>query len=134
MHIDPLNKLSSRFETYGIMTSDEADDIEQSKLNTTLQSITIKILAKMNEFLRKDNKNIIQILKALDENDQKHISKFIVNSGEHTQSINRVLTEKERAIIEQNKFCLEKLVRPCAHTHAYRQLQRASRFLSALPD
>ena len=111
-YIDPLNELSYCLTTYGIMTLDEADDIEKSKPYSAPEIVT-----KMTECLRKDPQKIIQILKALHENDQAHISEFIVNAGECTQSPNRVLTDTEQKIIEQNRFCLEKLIRPCVNEY-----------------
>ena len=69
------------------MTFDEAIKIESMKLFTTNE-----IIAKMGECLRKDPRNSIPILKALIENDQTHIAKFIVSSGKNTRSLDRVLT------------------------------------------
>ena len=72
----------------------------------------LKLLQKMNECLKKDPKNCLPILKALIENDQTHIAKFIVSSGENVLSSDRVLQKVEREAIDGNMFCLEKLVRP----------------------
>ena len=60
-------------------------------------------------FWKKDSKNCLQILRALIENDQTHIAKFIASSGENIHSPDRVLNEKEREAIDQNMFCLERL-------------------------
>ena len=105
-YIDPLNKLPFCFVDKEIMTYDEAEKIELSKPET------IRIVAKMNECLKKDPQNCVSILKALIENDQTHIAKFIVSSGMNTRSPDRVLSKEEKKAINQNMFCLEKLVSP----------------------
>ena len=51
------------------------------------------------------------MLNALVENDQTHIAKFIVRFGKDTNSPDRVLTKGEQKAINQNMFCLEKLIR-----------------------
>ena len=103
-YIDPLNKLPFCFVDNEIMTYEEAEKIELSKPETT------KIVAKMNECLKKDPQRCISILKALIENDQTHIAKFIVSSGMNTRSLDRVLRKEEKKAIDRNMFCLEKLV------------------------
>ena len=105
-YIDPLNRLPFCFVDKEIMTYEEAEKIELSKPET------IEIVAKMNECLKKDPKNCLPILKALIENDQTHIAKFIVSSGMNTGSSDRVLQQVEKEAIDGNMFCLEKLVRP----------------------
>ena len=106
-YIDPFNKLPFRLLKYEIMTFEEVKKIERSKPQTTLE-----IVAKMNEYLKKDSQNCVMLLKALIENDQIHIAKFIVSSGKNTHSPYRVLKEEEKNTIDQNMFCLEKLVSP----------------------
>ena len=66
----------------------------------------------MNECLKKDSKNGLPILKALIENDQTHIAKFIVSSGLNSKSADRVLAEVGKKAIAGNMFRSEKLVRP----------------------
>ena len=105
-YIDPLNELPFCLAEHGIITFDEAKDIERSKPRT------LEIVAKINECLKKDPKICLSILKALIENDQTHIAKFIVSSGKNTHSLDRVLQKKEKEAIDGNMFCLEKLVRP----------------------
>ena len=105
-YIDPLNRLPFCFVDKEIMTYEEAEKIELSKPET------IKIVAKMNECLKKEPLNCLLILKALIENDQTHIAKFIVSSGMNTRSLDRVLNKEEKKAINQNMFCLEKLVSP----------------------
>ena len=90
-YIDPYNKLPFCFQEYEIMTFEEAEKIERSKPKTTLEMV-----AKMNEYLKKDSQNCLTLLKALIENDQTHIAKFIVSSGENTRSPDRVLRKEEK--------------------------------------
>ena len=104
-YIDPLNELPFCFADKEIMSFEEADEIERLKPNTTRE-----IVAKINECLKKNSKNSITILKALIENDQLHIAKFIVSSGMNTRSPDRVLTKEEKDAIDRNMFYLEKLV------------------------
>ena len=106
-YIDPYNKLPFCFLEYEIMTFEEAEKIERSKPKTTLD-----IVAKMNEYLKQNSHNCLSLFKALIENDQSHIAKFIVSSGLNTRSPYRVLKQEEREAIDQNMFCLEKLVSP----------------------
>ena len=106
-YVDPLNELPFCFVDNEIMTYEEADAIERLKPHTIL-----KIVSKMNEYLKKDPTNCLPILKALVENDQTHIAKFIVSSGENMSSPDRVLKKVEKDAIDGNMFCLEKLVRP----------------------
>ena len=108
-YIDPLNKLSFRLANHKIITNEEAIRIEDLKPDSTNV-----ILGKMNESLKKNSENIPKILMALIENDQTHIAKFIVSSGQNVRSPDRVLSEEERKAIDRNMFCLEKLVRPCS--------------------
>ena len=104
-YIDPFNKLPFCFLDYDIMTFEEAEQIERSKPKTTLEMVT-----KIYEYLKKDSHNCLLILKALIENDQTHIAKFIVSSGMNSRSPDRVLNKEEKEAIDQNMFCLEKLV------------------------
>ena len=108
-YIDPLNELPFCFVEYKIMTFDEAKEIERSKPKT------IEIVAKIKECLEKDPKFCLSILTALIDNDQEHIAKFIVSSGKNTRSPDRVLKKEEKEAIDQNMFCLEKLVIPRAN-------------------
>ena len=87
------------------MTLDEAINIERSKPLTTND-----IIAKINEYFKKDPNNCLYILEALIENDQTHIAKYIVSSGTNIRSPDRVLTKEEKDAIDRNMFCLEKLV------------------------
>ena len=77
------------------------------------------LVAKMKECLKSDSQKCIPMLKALIENEQTHIAKYIVSSGKDTKSVDRVLTERERKAINDNMFCLEKLVRPNIDTFLY---------------
>ena len=111
-YIDLLNKLSICFFQYGILTFEEAEKIEQSKSDPLA---SLQIVSKMNEYLTEDSRNCIPMLKALIENDQTHIAKFIVTSGKNTRSPDRVLRKDEIDAIDGNMFCLDKLVWPRAN-------------------
>ena len=104
-YIDPLNELPFCFVEHKIMTFKEANEIERLKPNTTRE-----IVAKMNACLENHPENCLPILKALIENDQTHIAKFIVSSGMNTRSPDRVLTTEEKEAIDRNMFYLEKMV------------------------
>ena len=109
---DPLNKLPVFFEKYGIMTSDEADEFDCTKPHAARD-----LLKKMNACLKRDSRKCLLMLKALIEDHQTHIAKYIVSSGKNTRSPDRVLSKEERDAIDRNMFCLEKLVRP--HVNDY---------------
>ena len=123
-YIDPFNKLPFCFLEYKIMTFEEAERIDRSKPQTTLEMV-----AKMNEYLRKDSQNCLPILKALIENDQTHIAKFIVNSGMNNRSPDRVLKKEEKEAIDENMFCLEKLVSP--HVNVFLVMLVAQKCITA---
>ena len=114
-YIDPLNKLPVYFKKYGIMTRAEAD-----KFDCTEPLATRELLKKMMEFLEKDSKNCVPILKALNEDDQMHIAKFIASSGKNTRSPDRVLTKEQKVDIDQNMFCLDKFIRPHVNDYVVR--------------
>ena len=98
-YIDLLNDLPSCFVEYGIMTSDEAIRIDCSKPDATR-----KILDKMIECFNGNSHKCVTILKALVDNDQTHIAKFIISSGQNTHSSDRVLNTEEWDAIDQNMF------------------------------
>ena len=89
------------------MTPDEFDEFDCTKPQASRD-----LLKKMNACLRQDSLNCLLILKAMIEDDQTHIAKFVVSSGKNTRSPDRVLKKEERDAIDQNMFCLEQLVRP----------------------
>ena len=94
------------------MTPDEFDVFDCTKPQATRD-----ILKLINKCLKQDSRTCLLILKAMIEDDQTHIAKFVVSSGKNTRFPDRVLTKEEREAIDQNMFCLEKLVRP--HVNNY---------------
>ena len=105
-YIDLWNDLPYKLEKHGIMTDDEADNFDITKRNATRE-----IVKKLEKCLKNDSEKCLPILKALKDDDQIHIAKYIVSSGMNTSSPDRVLTKEEWETIDQNMFCLEKLVR-----------------------
>ena len=104
-YIDPWNELPLHLAKYGIMIPDEADEFDCASPQSTPQ-----ISTAIYRCLKRDSNNCIPILKALIEDDQTHIAKFIASSGKNIRSLDRVLTKEEREAIDRNMFCLEKLV------------------------
>ena len=51
-----------------------------------------------------------QFMKALRDDEQDHIAKFIISSGRNTDSDDRLLPRKLRNVIDDNMFCLQKLI------------------------
>ena len=51
-----------------------------------------------------------QFIEALRQDEQDHIAKFIVTAGCETKSDERLLPRELRGIIDDNMFCLEKLI------------------------
>ena len=49
---------------------------------------------------------------ALEENDQQHIVKYIMSAGQDSDSEDRVLDRDEIALIDNNMFCLVRLIDP----------------------
>ena len=111
-YIDPLNELPLCLAEYGIMTSDEA-----YAFDCTNPQAPREIVAKLSACLTSDSTKCIPMLMALNDDDQMHIAKFIASSGKNTRSPDRVLTKEEMDAIDQNMFCLEKVVRP--HVNHY---------------
>ena len=103
-YIDPENGLLNRLIDYRIIAYSEFETLQQI---TPYQSQNIELLR-----IIKTNIHIIgkQFIKALCEDEQDHIAKFIVSSGCRTDSDERLLPRELRRVIDENMFCLEKLI------------------------
>ena len=117
-YIDLLNDLPYKLEKHGILTDDEADNFDITKRNATRE-----IVKKLDKCLKNNSEKCLPILKALRDDDQIHIAKYIVSSGMNTGSPDRVLTKEEWETIDQNMFCLEKLVRVHVGEYLHRLVQ-----------
>ena len=101
-YIDPENGLLNRLYNQRIIGKSEIDCLEilkpYQKLNGTLfRKINIDSFSK-------------QFIEALCQDEQDHIAKFIVTSGCETNSDERLLPRELRKVIDDNMFCLEKLI------------------------
>ena len=103
-YIDPENGLLNRLLQQRIIDNSEIDSLQQitpyHKLNgELLRRIDIKINSISKQFIE-----------ALCEDEQDHIAKFIVTAGCETDSEERLLPRELRKVIDDNMFCLGKLI------------------------
>ena len=103
-YIDPENGLLTALGNREIITDSGIDDLQKivpyQKLNGELiRRIAINIHSTSKLFID-----------ALCEDEQDHIAKFIVTAGCETDSDERLLPRELRKIIDDNMFCLEKLI------------------------
>ena len=102
--IDSENGLLDRLGDHGIIDNDEINRLEGIKENRSRNS---NILRKLKGNI---NSVSVQFIKALCDDKQDHIGKFIVTSGCETDSDERLLPRELREVIDDNMFCLEKLI------------------------
>ena len=88
-----------------IITFEKAREIEKFKPERAFE-----LVAMMNECLSQSQKCLL-IIQALIADDQEHIVKFIVCSGEDIHSSDRVLTEEQQNAIDRNMFYLKRLAK-----------------------
>ena len=103
-YIDPENGLLDRLGSQGIIGISEINFLHtitpyQSLNGQLLRKIEINIDSISNQFIV-----------ALCEDEQDHIAKFIVTAGCKTDSDERLLPRELRQVIDDNMFCLEKLI------------------------
>ena len=103
-YTDPENGFLNRLYNQRIIDNSEIEILQNikpyQKLNgELLRRIDIKI-----NFISK------QFIQALCQDDQDHIAKFIVTAGCETDSDERLLPRELRTVIDDNMFCLEKLI------------------------
>ena len=102
--IDPENGLLDRLEEHGIIDIEEINHLERI---TKYRSRNSNILRKLKKNIDSTSK---QFIEALCEDEQDHIAKFIVTSGCATDSDERLLSRELRKVIDDNMFCLERLI------------------------
>ena len=96
----------------GIITDTEYNLFEDFKSGTTKTYIELN-----DELLRKYinpkfESCCLMFCEALEENDQQHIVKYIMDAGQDSDSDDRVLDRSEIAMIDSNMFCLVNLIDP----------------------
>ena len=102
--IDSENGLLDRLFCQGIINNSEVGNLQlivpyQIRNGTLLRIISINIDSISKQFVA-----------ALCEDEQDHIAKFIVTAGRETNSDERLLPRELRKVIDDNMFCLEKLI------------------------
>ena len=102
--IDSENGLLYRLGDERIIDSGEIKSLQELKLFRLRNGI---ILTKVKDNIYSISK---QFIKALCKDKQDHIAKFIVTSGCKTDSDERLLPKELRDVIDNNMFCLEKLI------------------------
>ena len=103
-YMDPENGLLRRFSENDIIAHSEMKDLQVIKPYQLLNG----------ELLNRIRPNVDsichQFMKALRDDEQGHIAKFIISSGRNTDSDDRLLPRKLREVIDDNMFCLQKLI------------------------
>ena len=103
-YIDPENGFLYRLAHHMIIDKKEIDRLEKI---TPYQSLNEKLIIAIENKIKTHSK---QVIKALGEDEQDHIAKFIVSAGCKTDSDERLLPRELRKVIDDNMFCLEKLI------------------------
>ena len=103
-YIDPENGLLNRLYNQRIIDDSEVDILQKI---TPYQTLNGELLRRIDIKINSISK---QFMQALCQDDQDHIAKFIVTAGCETISNERLLPRELRKIIDNNMFCLKKLV------------------------
>ena len=112
LYLDPEYGLLPCLQFKGIITNAECSLLQDFKSDSTKTYIELN-----EELLRKyiDPKFeswCLVFCEALEENDQRHIVKYIMSAGQDSDSEDRVLDREEIAMIDNNMFCLINLIDP----------------------
>ena len=102
--IDSENGLLDRFGDQRIFGNDEINRLEEIKEYRSRNRI---ILRKLKDNIHTSSK---QFINALCEDEQDHIAKLIVTGGCDTDSDKRLLPRELRKVIDENMFCLRRLI------------------------
>ena len=113
-YIDPENGLLDRL--YNQMIIDNSDIVILQKI-TTYQKLNGELLRRIDIKINSISQQFIQ---ALCQDEQDHIAKFIATSGCETDSDERLLPRELRKLIDDNMFCLEKLIDTEKHDLVYK--------------
>ena len=103
-YIDPENGLLNRLYYQKIIDNSEIDTLTKI---TPYQKLNGELLRRIDFKIYTISKDFIQ---ALCQDEQDHIAKFIVTAGCKTDSGERLLPRELRKVIDNNMFCLEKLI------------------------
>ena len=103
-YIDPENGFLYRLKNHEIIDEKEIKDLENI---TPYQSLNERLIIAIEKKIESHNK---QFIKALCEDEQDHIAKFIVTAGCETDSDERLLPREIRKVINDNMFCLKVLI------------------------
>ena len=103
-YIDPENGLLERLGCHEIIGNQEINNFKQI---TPYQSLNGELLRTIGMNIDSISKPFIE---ALCEDEQDHIAKFIATGGCKTDSDERLLPRELRKVIDDNMFCLEKLI------------------------
>ena len=101
--IDPENGLLNRLYEQRIIEDSEIDNVRNITPYRDLNGVLLRKIDRKIE-------NINEFIKALCQDDQDHIAKFIVTAGCETDSDERLLSRELRKVIDDNMFCLDKLM------------------------
>ena len=103
-YIDPENGLLHKLGSHKILDFSEIATLEKIAPYQSLNEELLRTIERKIDAFSK------QFIEALCEDEQDHIAKFIVTAGCETDSDERLLPRKLRKVIDDNMFCLKKLI------------------------
>ena len=116
-YIDPENGLLYRLSNQAIIDYADIKILEKMK---PYQLLNGELLGKIGININSISNKFIE---ALCQDEQVHIAKFIVTAGCETDSDEQLLPRELRKVIDDNMFCLEKLIDTEKHDLVYKLVQ-----------
>ena len=113
-YIDPENGLLNRLYNLRIIDNSENDILAKI---TPYQKLNGELLRRIDFKINTISKDF---MKALCQDEQDHIAKFVVTAGCETDSDERLLPRELRKAIDDNMFCLVKLIDTEKHDLVYK--------------
>ena len=113
-YIDPENGLLNRLYNQRIIDNSEVDILQKIK---PYQNLNGEILRRIDSKIYSISKQFIQ---ALCQDEQDHVAIFIVTAGCESDSDERLLPRELRKVIDDNMFCLVKLIDTEKHDLVYK--------------
>ena len=108
-YLDPFNGLLRSLQKRKVLTDFEYEQLVNSCPNETNSLIAMNKKLLFEYILPKIEYCCMQFVDALKDSDQSHIVNFIMNAGEH---MDRVLSQEEIRLIDDNMACLVNLIDP----------------------
>ena len=124
LYLDPEYGLLPCLKFKGIITDVEYRLLEDFKSDPSKTYIDLNYELLLKYIEPKFESCCLQFFEALDENDQQHIVLYIKSGGEGADYDDRVLNRNEIAMIDDNIFCLVKLIDPFRSQFLYKLVSK----------